>query len=247
MLRSMGAIIFTSSGREITIEGVERLSGTYTEIIGDRIEAASWACLACASDGDITIHGIQPGILGNFFSYYQQVGGGVEVKGPNSIRFFRKGDLRPAIIETDVWPGLSTDWQQPFAIILTQADGVSVIHETVYENRFGYLKDLVQLGARAQLTTACLGSLPCRYHNSDYEHSAIIIGPSRMRAAERVHVPDLRAGLGYVIAAAIAKGTTTITGISFVERGYGNIAPRLQNMNLDIERVLLEPEPASAE
>src|SRR5436309_14812520 len=121
MLRSMGAIIFTSSGREIRIEGVKRLTGTNMKAMGDRIEAASWACLACASDGDITVHGIRPDTLGNFLSYFQQVGGGVELVDANSIRFLRKEPLRPAIIETDVYPGFSTDWQQPFAILLSQA------------------------------------------------------------------------------------------------------------------------------
>lgn len=237
MLRSMGAIIFTSSGREIMIEGVKQLHGTWMEVIGDRIEAASWACLACASNGDIKLAGIHPGILGNFCSFYQQIGGGIEIKGPDVIRFYRKSRLRPAIMETDVWPGLSTDWQQPFAILLMQADGVSVIHETVYENRFGYLKDLMKLGAKAQLATYCLGNLPCRYRHSNYEHSAIITGPIQLQATDALRVPDLRAGLGYVIAAAVAQGVSTISGISFVERGYGNIVPRLQNMNLDIERV----------
>ncbi|RIK15909.1 MAG: UDP-N-acetylglucosamine 1-carboxyvinyltransferase, partial [Chloroflexi bacterium] len=140
MLRSMGAIIFTTPNREIRIDGVHELSGTNMPILGDRIEAASWACLACASNGDITVHGIRPETLGNFLSYYQLVGGGIELKGGESIRFFRRGAIRPTMIETDVYPGFSTDWQQPFAILLTQADGISVIHETVYEKRFGYLK-----------------------------------------------------------------------------------------------------------
>ena len=165
MLRSMGAIIFTSPGREIRVDGVKRLTGTRMEVLGDRIEAASWACLACASNGDVTVHGIRPDILGNFLSYFQQVGGGVELKGAESIRFFRKEPLRSAIIETDVYPGFSTDWQQPFAILLTQADGISIIHETVYEKRFGYLKALDTLGAKTQLTTRCLGEAACRYRD----------------------------------------------------------------------------------
>ena len=237
MLRSMGAIIFTSSGRDIRIEGVPRLTGTRMEILGDRIEAASWASLACASNGNITVQGIRPEILGNFLSYFQQVGGGVELLGANTIRFFRKGPLRPAIIETDVYPGFSTDWQQPFAILLTQADGISVIHESVYEDRFGYLRALDKLGAKTQLVTECLGGNPCRYRETSYEHSAIILGPTPFTATEQIAIPDLRAGLAYVIAAAIAKGTSTVTGIHFLERGYGDIVPRLTAMNLKIERV----------
>jgi UDP-N-acetylglucosamine 1-carboxyvinyltransferase len=241
MLRAMGAIIFTSSGRDIRIEGVKRLTGTHMKVMGDRIEAASWACLACASNGDITVHGIRPEILGNFLSYYQQVGGGVELLDASSIRFYRKGALQPAIIETDVYPGFSTDWQQPFAVLLSQANGISIIHETVHENRFGYLKALDTLGAKTQLTTHCLGGVECRYRESSFEHSAIIIGPTPFTAVEQIATPDLRAGLAYVIAAAVARGTTMVTGVDMLERGYGDIVPRLAAMNLNIERVTINP------
>jgi UDP-N-acetylglucosamine 1-carboxyvinyltransferase len=247
MLRSMGAIIFTTPNREIRIDGVRELSGTNMPILGDRIEAASWACLACASDGDITVHGIRPETLGNFLSYYQLVGGGIELKGADSIRFFRRGAIRPTMIETDVYPGFSTDWQQPFAILLTQADGISVIHETVYEKRFGYLKALNKLGAKTQLTTHCLGNVPCRYRDQGHEHSAIITGPTPFHDADEITIPDLRAGLAYVIAAAIAPGETQVNGIAFLERGYGDIVPRLAAMNLQIDKVkrpALSPEAA---
>ncbi len=237
MLRSMGAIIFTTPNREIRIDGVRELNGTNMPILGDRIEAASWACLACASNGDITVHGIRPETLGNFLSYYQLVGGGIELKGAESIRFFRRGAIRPTMIETDVYPGFSTDWQQPFAILLTQADGISVIHETVYEKRFGYLKALNKLGAKTQLTTHCLGNVACRYRDQGHEHSAIITGPTPFHDADEITIPDLRAGLAYVIAAAIASGETQVNGIGFLERGYGDIVPRLAAMNLGIEQV----------
>ena len=240
MLRAMGAIVFTSSGRDIRIEGVKRLTGTHMKVMGDRIEAASWACLACASDGDITVHGTRPETLGNFLSYYQQVGGGVELVESSSMRFFRREPLRPAIIETDVYPGFSTDWQQPFAVLLSQANGISIIHETVHENRFGYLKALDTLGAKTQLTTHCLGGVDCRYRESSFEHSAIIIGPTPFTAVEQIATPDLRAGLAYVIAAAVARGTTMVTGVDMLERGYGDIVPRLAAMNLNIERVRID-------
>lgn len=240
MLRAMGAIIYNLSGRELRIEGVKKLHGTYMGVLGDRIEAASWASLACASDGDVVVHGIRPDTLGNFLSYYQEIGGGIELLGAESVRFYRKEELRPAVIETDVYPGFSTDWQQPFAILLTQAQGISIIHETVYEKRFGYLKALDALGARTQLTTHCLGSVLCRFRDKNYEHSAIITGPTPFTANENViSIPDLRAGLAYVIAAAIARGTSIITGVEFLERGYGDIVPRLASMNLKIERVPL--------
>jgi UDP-N-acetylglucosamine 1-carboxyvinyltransferase len=210
LLRAMGAVIFTSAGREIRIEGVERLHGARMPILGDRIEAASWACLAGASDGEITVSGINPNHLGNFLGYFQQVGGGFELLDRDVVRFFRRRALSPTVVETDVYPGFSTDWQQPFAIMLTQAHGISIIHETVYENRFGYLRALNQLGANTQLTTHCLGGLPCRFRDKNHEHSAIVVGATPLRADGHViTIPDLRAGLAYIIAAAIARGTTS--------------------------------------
>ncbi|MCK9421224.1 MAG: UDP-N-acetylglucosamine 1-carboxyvinyltransferase [Bacteroidales bacterium] len=237
LLRSMGAIIFTYPERKIRIEGVKKLHGTNYSILGDRIEGASWACLACATDGEIIVDGLSINTLGNFISYFQQVGGGYQLLENNKIRFFRKEPLKPAMIETDVFPGFSTDWQQPFAILLTQADGVSIIHETVYEKRFGYLEALNKLGAKTQLSSYCLG-YPCRFQNKNFNHSAIITGKTPLISSGDLEVPDLRAGLAYVIVASIAKGTTILTGIENIERGYGNVAERLSGM-IEIERISL--------
>jgi UDP-N-acetylglucosamine 1-carboxyvinyltransferase len=238
MFRSMGALIFTSPEREIRIEGVQELTGTWMQAIGDRIEAASWACLACATKGEIIVHGIQPDILSNFLSYFQQIGGGFDFVGSESIRFFRKKPLNPLVVRTDVYPGFSTDWQQPFAVLLTQADGISIIHETVYEDRFSYLQALNKLGAKTKLSTYCLEE-PCRYWNAGYKHSAIIVGPTTFSPTDYITVSDLRAGLACVIAAALTHGTTIITNIHLIERGYGDIAPRLTLMNLKIEKILV--------
>jgi UDP-N-acetylglucosamine 1-carboxyvinyltransferase len=234
MLRAMGAIIYTGPNREIQIEGVARLRGTTMTVLGDRIEAASWACLAAASGGDVVVRGIRPEILGNFLASFRSVGGGFDLLGQSAIRFYRARPLTPTVVETDVYPGFSTDWQQPFAVLLTQASGVSVIHETVYEKRFGYLQALRALGAVAQLSTDCLGGLPCRYRNLGHVHSAVIVGPSPLHGVEALRVPDLRAGLAYVIAAALAQGETRVYGIEMIERGYGDIVPRLEAMGLKI-------------
>lgn len=240
LLRSMGAVIFTSPRRKITVEGVKCLQGTRMQILGDRIEAATWGCLACASNGSILIHGIRPDILGNFLSYFQKGGGGIEFMGPTSIRFFRRGDINPMLVETDVYPGFSTDWQQSFAVLLTQANGASVIHETVYENRFDYLEQLNRLGARTHLTNHCLGEVRCRYKYGNYNHSAIIMGPTPLVGTDSpLTAPDLRGGLALVIAAAIAKGKTVIADTHLLERGYGDVISRLTTLNLAIERVSL--------
>jgi UDP-N-acetylglucosamine 1-carboxyvinyltransferase len=241
MLRAMGAIIFTDSGREFRIEGVKELRGCTMNCLGDRIETASWASLAAALDGSITVHGIRPESLGNFLSSFRQAGGGFELIDSDSIRFFRERTPTAIHLETDVWPGFSTDWQQPFALFLTQAEGVSVIHETVYENRFGYLEILKKLGAEVQLTTHCLGSTPCRFEGKGHKHSAIISGVADLVAInEPLEIPDLRAGLAYVIAAALAKGTTILRGVPMIERGYGDIVPRLQAIGMKIEKIPFE-------
>lgn len=234
MLRAMGAIIFLGTNREIRIEGVENLHGTHMHVLGDRIEAGSWASLACASGGDITVRGVRPESLGNFLSTYRQVGGGYEFLAPEVIRFFREGALKPTTLETDVYPGFSTDWQQPFAVLLTQAEGMSVIHETVYESRFGYTDVLNNLGAKIQLSTQCLGNR-CRFADHGHAHSALIMGKTPLTAPPHaLEVPDLRAGLAYFIAAAIAKGSTTLTAIERIERGYGDLSTRLSQLSIDM-------------
>ncbi len=234
MLRAMGAIIFVSPGREIRIEGVATLRGTTMHCLGDRIEVASWAAMACATGGELTVHGILPETMNNFLAYYRQVGGGFDLVGPQSLRFYRAGPLQPIMLETDVYPGFATDWQQPFVVLLTQASGVSAVHETVYEDRLGFTHALNTMGAKIQLSTECIGK-PCRFEHKGHIHSALIIGATPLTAPSApLEVPDLRGGLAYVIAAALAQGTTTLTGIQKIERGYGSLPERLKGMNFNI-------------
>jgi UDP-N-acetylglucosamine 1-carboxyvinyltransferase len=143
--------------------------------------------------------------------------------------------LKSTVIETDVFPGFATDWQQPFAVMLTQATGASIIHETVYERRFDYLSALSALGARTQIETHCLGSVECRFRGRDFPHSAIILGPTPLKSdGLTLDVPDLRAGLAYVMAATLAEGETRITTVPRIERGYGNLIVRGHGLSLDI-------------
>jgi UDP-N-acetylglucosamine 1-carboxyvinyltransferase len=235
MLNAMGARVQLQPNRELVIQGVDRLHGTAFEVPGDRIEAASWAALAAATDGEIVVDGIDPANLINFFGPFNSVGGGVAIEGPRAIRFFRRHALRSTVIETDVFPGFATDWQQPFAVMLTQAHGASIIHETVYERRFDYLQALAALGAKTQIETHCLGSVACRFRGRDFPHSCIIQGPTALRSdGLTLDVPDLRAGLAYVMAAALADGETTITSVERVERGYGALLERTRDLSLSI-------------
>ncbi len=239
MLTSMGAKIFHRGWRELVVEGVEELQGCHYHAIGDRIEAASWACLAAATNGELTVTGVSPTTFGNFLPHFTKVGGGFEVIGPRTIKFFRAKPLVPTMLETDVYPGFSTDWQQPFTVMLTQASGISGVHDTVYESRFGYTKVLNGLGANIQLSDQCVGQR-CRFADHGYAHSALVHGKTALTAQDDpLEVPDLRAGLAYVIAAALAEGTTKLTSIERIERGYGNLATRLAQTNMRIKRTQL--------
>ncbi|XP_018377620.1 PREDICTED: UDP-N-acetylglucosamine 1-carboxyvinyltransferase-like [Trachymyrmex cornetzi] len=238
MLRSMEAEIFLNSGRNLTISGVKKLHKTNIHAIGDHIEAASSASLACASGGKIEVSGIRPELLRHFLWYYNQIGGSYQLVNAETILFSSKGALSPVTIETDVYPGFSTDWQQHFATLLIQENGMSVTHETVYKQRFGYLEVLNKLGAKTQTTKMCLGSLDCRYKGCDYAHSALIHGPTALTAIDKpIAVPDIRAGLAYLIAATLAEGTTILTTATHIERGYGNLIDKLSRTNLEIEGI----------
>jgi UDP-N-acetylglucosamine 1-carboxyvinyltransferase len=129
-----------------------------------------------------------------------------------------------------------TDWQQPLVILLTQANGISIIHETVYEKRFGYVSELKKMGAEIELYNTCLGGLTCRFANKEYYHSAVVKGPTVLRG-EEIDVPDLRAGMSYLIAGLIAEGETLITGVRYIDRGYERIDEKLQGLGADIKRI----------
>jgi UDP-N-acetylglucosamine 1-carboxyvinyltransferase len=235
MLQKMGAIIEFGANREIYIEGVSKLHGVTHSLIPDRIEAASFAVMALATDGDIFIEGAEQEHLITFLNVVRRLGGEYEVL-PEGIRFFRKGALKAVHIETDTHPGFMTDWQQPVAVLLTQAKGNSIIHETVYEDRFGYTEDLIKMGADIEVQSKCLGDVPCRWQGKMYNHSAIIHGPTPLYGAE-LEMRDIRAGMAHIIAALIAEGTSKISGVEHIDRGYEDIDGRIRSLGADIERV----------
>jgi len=235
-LQKMGALIQIETDRKIVIEGVDKLSGAHHRPIADRIEVASFAMAAVATDGRIRIDGADQRAMVTFLNVLRKIGGGFEIA-DNAIAFFRARDtLNPIHLETDVHPGFMTDWQQPMVTLLTQAQGVSVLHETVYENRFGYTRTLNEMGANITLTTACLGSKPCRFLERDFLHSAIVQGATAL-AGRRIEVPDLRAGFAYLLAALIAEGESEVSGCRYIERGYADVPGRLASIGADIEIV----------
>ncbi|RJQ37414.1 UDP-N-acetylglucosamine 1-carboxyvinyltransferase [Candidatus Parcubacteria bacterium] len=234
-LQNMGAIIELGTGRTIAIEGVPELSGTRHRVMPDRIEAASFAVMALATGGDIFVADAVHEHLITFLNAVRRVGGDYEVR-PDGIRFFRAGKLEPLHIETDTHPGFMTDWQQPFTVLLTQASGESIVHETVYEDRFGYTEDLRRMGADITVVPQCLGVIPCRFSGKTYNHTALIRGGTPLVATNMV-MPDIRAGMAHIIAALIARGTSDITGLEHIDRGYERIDERIRALGARIERV----------
>lgn len=235
MLQNMGAIIQWETDRRIRIEGVPHLKGVSHRILPDRLEAASFAIMAVATAGEIFVkEAVQDHLLA-FLNTLRRIGGDYRVE-EGGIRFYRNDALNGVVIETDAHPGFMTDWQQPMAVLLTQATGRSIIHETVYEGRFGYIGDLKRMGASAEVVKDCLGSLPCRFKGRGYNHSCIITGPTPLCGTD-ITVPDIRAGMAHVIAALVAEGKSVLSGIEHLDRGYEDLDERLKLLGADIQRV----------
>jgi len=233
LLQKMGALIQVDVDRRITIEGVAKLHGTSHHTVTDRIEVASFAAAAVATNGEVHVKHARQETMITFLNALKRAGGAFRVM-EDGITFFRESSaLQPVHLETDVHPGFGTDWQQPFVVMLTQAPGVSVIHETVYEDRFGYTQQLVELGADIELSRSCLGSKGCRLADAGHWHSCIVRGPSRLRGGA-IAIPDLRAGFAYLIAGLIAEGETCVSGISYIDRGYADVPNKLRNLGAQI-------------
>ncbi|MDO8504951.1 MAG: UDP-N-acetylglucosamine 1-carboxyvinyltransferase [Candidatus Liptonbacteria bacterium] len=235
LLQKMGAIIELGGSRNIFIEGVGKLHGARHAILPDRNEAVSFACLAIGTNGKILVRGARQGHMITFLNVVRRLGGEYEVS-PEGISFWRGDRLKPIILETDAHPGFMTDWQQPLAVVLTQSHGVSQIHETIYEDRFGYIKDLNNMGADISAFADCGESSPCRFAGNNFNHRSTIKGPTPLMGSS-VQVRDLRAGIAHVIAGLIAEGESELDGIEELDRGYEKLDERLRNLGADIVRI----------
>ena len=236
VLQKMGAIISVDTDRTITIEGVDALEGFNHRAIPDRIEAGSWACAALTTGGDITVLGARQTAMSAFLNVFRKVGGAFEVK-EEGIRFYHPGgELHSMAMETNVHPGFMTDWQQPLVVALTQAKGLSIVHETVYENRLGFTNALNQMGANIQLYRECLTGAECRFGARNYYHSAVIAGPTPLPGSDIV-VPDLRGGFSYLIAALAAEGISHVKGINLIDRGYADFMDKLYALDAQVQRL----------
>jgi len=233
-LQQMGAIVEFGANRTITVDGVAKLHGVHYSVLPDRLEAASWANVAIATGGEILVEGARQEEMGTFLNTVRRIGADFEVS-PEGIRFRRgAGGLIGIELETDTYPGFATDWQQPTVVTLTQAKGISVVHETVFEDRFGYTEDLRKMGADIGVFAKCLGELPCRFRNRSQRHSAVVMGATPLHGTA-IEIPDIRAGMAQVIAALVAEGESKLTGIHHLERGYEGLWDKLLGLGASFE------------
>jgi UDP-N-acetylglucosamine 1-carboxyvinyltransferase len=237
LLQKMGAIIEFKVDRRIVIEGVQALHGASHTLLSDRNEAVSLAIAAYLTKGDVYLRRAEQENLLTFLNTLSKMGLRFEID-DEGIRCIGDTSTPPAIaLETDVHPGFMTDWQQPFTILLTQAAGISVVHETIYEDRFGYTSALVRMGAQIGLYPKCLGEVPCRFREKQYMHSCVVSGPTPL-IGTRLDIPDIRAGCSYILAALCAEGTSEVYGIEHIERGYEHLDMKLRSLGARIEKIV---------
>jgi UDP-N-acetylglucosamine 1-carboxyvinyltransferase len=223
MLRAMGARIERTAERRIEIEGVDRLGGAEHSVLGDRLEAATFAIAAAVTGGTVTMRGIDPAHLGSFLEVCDRIGVRYEADpGASALSVLATADgLRATDVETCPYPGFATDYQAPLSVLLTQATGISTVHETIFEDRFEHARELVRMGATIELPD---------------ERTAHITGPTPLHGAEVV-ITDLRAGATLILAALVASGTSVINGVEHVDRGYAQIEAKLVALGARINRI----------
>ena len=223
MLRGMGAHIERDGERRISVEGVERLGGVEHRVMGDRLEAETFAIAAAITGGTVTLHGVDPGHLAAFLEVTERVGLDLVADAADAtIRVQpHREPLRATDVETAPYPGFATDYQAPLSVLLTQAAGTSTIHETIFEDRMDHIRELVRMGADVELLD---------------ERRARITGPTPLHAAEVV-IADLRAGATLILAALSASGTSVIDGVEHVDRGYEQIEAKLVALGANITRI----------
>lgn len=237
-LQKLGANIMVDADRTIQIQQMHRFYDVEHTVLADRNEVASYAMAAIATKGRILIEGAEHVHMIAFLNKIREIGGGFHVK-KTGIEFYYDQSLKGGVhIQTDVHPGFMTDWQQPFAVLLTQANGISLIHETVYENRFGYVKTLKEMGADLELFSECLGNKACRFASRNHRHSLVVKGPSTLKGG-KIAIPDLRAGFAYVMAALLAPDESLISNADFLDRGYEHLTEKLKSLGAEISKVPL--------
>lgn len=239
MLQKMGADIVVNANRTFVIQGVEKLRGCELRVMPDRNQSVSFAVAALATGGDVLIEKMPHDPVYSFLNYIQRMGAEFRVNSEGvCVSAPKNGRLKASHIEVEVHPGFMTDWQQPFMVLFTQAEGTSVLHETIFEDRLGYTAFLNQMGANISLFSCCLGEAPCRFKNRNFVHSAIIQGPTALRGGEFRLPTDIRAGMCLVVAGLVAEGETRLSNIQELQRKYDHLVPKLKAMGADVELIV---------
>jgi UDP-N-acetylglucosamine 1-carboxyvinyltransferase len=234
-LQRMGARLELRPDRRFVIEGVDRLQGAEHSLQGDRIEAFSYLAAGLATGGRVRVFGCPQDRLVTAISTLHRMGVRFEITDYYLAAEAPDG-LRSLAVQTDTHPGFMTDWQSPLVVLFTQAAGMSVVHETVYEGRFPYVTALKEMGAEIELFDSCLGGRDCRFHESEALHSAVVKGPTKLHGAQ-ITVPDIRGGFAYVIAAAAADSGSVLHDVHHLERGYHQPLEAFAQLGLQIDRV----------
>lgn len=218
-LNIQGAQIKGAGTPTIIIDGVDKLSAGDFKIIPDRIEAGTFAILAAATKSKLTITNCEPKHLESLLAIFKKIGVEFET-GPDWLKILSANKLKAYSIKTHEYPGFPTDLQSPYTVLMTQAEGSSIIHETIYDRRLLFTDMLAQMGANIIMCDP---------------HRAVVNGPTPLYG-HKLTSPDLRAGISMVIAGLIAEGQTEIDNIYQIDRGYTKIDERLRQLGAKIER-----------
>lgn len=219
-LVAMGAIIGGIGTDTLTVAGGLPLHGAEFTVTPDYLEAGTLALAAVLTNGDVLIHNCPTQQLDSFWQKLEEVGAQFDLM-DDSVHIRKHGQLRAVEkLQTAVYPGFATDLQAPFAVLLTQCEGSSKVHETLFEGRLNYLPELEKLGAKTELLNL---------------NQATITGATPLKGAPIVSC-DIRAGAAMVLAALIAEGETVISDINYIERGYQKLDEKLRSLGAKIER-----------
>jgi len=220
LLTAMGAKIEGAGTSTIRVQGVTRLHGARYRINPDRIEAGTFLTAGAITGGDLIVANCNPGHLGAVISKLQEAGVRVDLLGPDSVRVRADGDLRAVDISTEEYPGFPTDMQAQYMALATQSQGVSVVKENIFENRFMHVQELVRMGANIKVDG----------------RTATVRGASKLSAAA-VMCSDLRASASLVLAALVADGESILDRVYHMDRGYERIEEKLRGVGAQIRRL----------
>lgn len=219
LLNNMGAKVRGAGTDIIRIEGVEEMHGCRHTIIPDRIEAGTYLSMAAAVGTDILVKNVIVEHIEGLLAKMEEMGVPMEI-GEDSVRVFEPSELKPISVKAVPYPGFATDLQQPLTPLLLMANGESIIKDTIYPKRVKHIPELVRMGAKARV-----------------ESDTIVLERSTKLIGVEVEASDLRAGACLVIAGLMAEGTTTITGIENILRGYDHIIEKLTDLGADIQMI----------